>query len=148
MNWILKTFEELSTSELHDILKLRQDIFIIEQTCIYPDIDGADTKAHHYFAYDNNTLVAYTRIFAPGIKYRESSIGRIVVSPDQRGTGLGKELVANSIVECNKLYRNENIRIEAQAHLEKFYNDLGFISEGEIYIVDGIDHQEMVFTNS
>ena len=145
MNWVIKTFEQLSAAELHDILKLRQDIFIIEQTCIYPDIDGADPKAHHIYSYGEQELAAYTRIFAPGIKYTESSIGRIVVSETKRGSVLGRKLVKESISECLKLYPKTPIRIEAQAHLEKFYNELGFQSVGEVYIVDGIDHREMVY---
>jgi len=147
MQWIPRTFEELTPSELYDIMKLRQDVFIIEQECIYPDIDGYDSKALHFLGKSENELAAYARIFKPGLKCEESSIGRIVVHPGFRKQGYGKKLVQNCINYCRNNYTGTGIRIEAQSHLQKFYTDLGFSPEGEIYPVDGIPHVQMVRQN-
>ena len=143
MNWHYSTFDDLSSKQLYDILKLRQDIFIIEQDCIYPDMDGSDVIAHHLMGYEDDKLVAYLRVFEAGIKFDEASIGRIVIPFDKRGTGLGEELVREGIklVEKNG---STSIRIEAQAHLDKFYARLGFVAEGDVYVVDGIDHFQML----
>jgi len=147
MQWITHTFEELTPSELYEIIKLRQDVFIIEQECIYPDIDGYDNKALHMLGKSKKELVAYARIFEPGLKYKESSIGRIVVHPDFRNRGYGKKLVQNCINYCRKNYIGTGIRIEAQSHLQRFYENLGFVAKGEIYPVDGIPHVQMIQQN-
>ena len=146
MNWLYSTFDDLTSKQLYDILKLRQDIFIIEQDCIYPDMDGSDAIAHHLMGYEDEKLVAYLRVFDAGIKFDEASIGRIVIPFDKRGTGLGEELVTEGI---NRVENGTKvpIRIEAQAHLDKFYSRLGFVAEGEIYVVDGIDHIQMLRTS-
>ena len=146
MNWLYSTFEDLSSKQLYDILKLRQDIFIIEQDCIYPDMDGSDAVALHLMGYENEKLMAYLRVFEAGIKFDEASIGRIVIPMDKRGTGLGEELVAEGIKRVEN-GSSVPIRIEAQAHLDKFYTRLGFVAEGEIYPVDGIDHIQMLRTS-
>ncbi|MBO6585669.1 MAG: GNAT family N-acetyltransferase [Gracilimonas sp.] len=141
METIHKSFEELSSVQLQDIFRLRQNVFIIEQQCFYEDIDGADAKAEHLLIYDEEKLAAYLRIFPYGVKYKnEANMGRIVVDPEFRGTGLGERLIKKGIELCDK----KPIRIEAQAALEKYYNGFGFKAEGEVYVVDEIDHLQMV----
>jgi len=135
-----RTYEELSNKELEDLFRLRQQIFIIEQQCFYEDIDGYDDKASHLLIYDEKDLSAYLRIFKPGIKYEEASLGRIVVAPSYRGTGLGEKLIRKGVKLCG----GGKIRIEAQAALINYYNQLGFKEEGEVYSVDDIDHIQMV----
>lgn len=143
MDIIYRSFEELTPKQLEDVFRLRQRIFIIEQECFYEDIDGEDEKAHHLLFYKKGVLAAYLRIFLPGSKYKDqASLGRIVVEPRFRGTGLGPKLI-NKGIECCK---GNSIRIEAQAALKDYYEALGFKSEGEIYVVDGIDHLQMVLT--
>jgi len=135
-----RTYEELSNKELEDLFRLRQQIFIIEQQCFYEDIDGYDDKASHLLIYEEKDLSAYLRIFKPGIKYKEASLGRIVVAPSYRGTGLGEKLIRKGVKLCG----GGKIRIEAQAALINYYNQLGFKEEGEVYSVDDIDHIQMV----
>jgi len=144
MNWIHRdTFDSLSTLELYEILKLRQDVFIIEQGCIYEDIDNLDQASEHLVLKEQNRVAAYARIVPADVKYKEYSIGRIVVNPAFRGRGLGKEIVLKSL-ELLKQRQISVVRIEAQAHLRKFYHDLGFKDDGEIYELDGILHIEML----
>lgn len=140
MRTVYKTYNDLLNKELEDLFRLRQQIFIIEQQCFYEDIDGYDDKAGHLLIYDGEILAAYLRIFDPGVKYDEASLGRIVVEPSYRGTGLGRMLIIKGIELC----KGEKVRIEAQAALIKYYNDLGFKEEGEVYSVDDIDHIQMV----
>ena len=135
--------DEMSSSELYDILKLRQDIFIVEQDCVYDDIDDLDGASQHLLLKIGNELAAYSRIVPPKVKFDEISIGRIVVKMKFRGNDYGKKIVLESI---NRISQNGHkaIRIEAQSHLVKFYENLGFKSAGEIYILDGIPHLQMV----
>ncbi|MEQ9279304.1 MAG: GNAT family N-acetyltransferase [Balneola sp.] len=146
MKKIISSFEELTPNQLYDLTKLRQDVFIIEQNCIYPDLDGYDKKASHFLIYESKELVAYSRIFPPDIKYdAETSIGRIIVSKEKRGGNLGEALIKQSINYCIKNFPNSNIRIEAQAKLKSYYSQLGFIGDSDVYLVDGIDHLQMVY---
>ncbi|MBD3616515.1 MAG: GNAT family N-acetyltransferase [Gracilimonas sp.] len=143
MDIIYKTFKELSSKQLEDVFRLRQQVFIIEQNCFYEDIDGYDDTANHLLFYEGDKLAAYLRVFEPGLKYEgEASLGRIVVSKNFRGTGLGAKLVKKGIELC----RGVPIRIEAQAALKAYYNQLGFKEEGEVYSVDDIDHLQMTLT--
>ena len=145
METILKKFTELTSFEVFEFLKLRQDVFIIEQDCIYPDIDGFDDKALHLMIFDGKKLIAYSRIFESGIKFDDScSIGRIVVSPDSRGSTVGKLLIQKSIGYCKQLFPNAPVRIEAQSALANYYEQFGFMKEGACYMVDGINHTKMV----
>lgn len=137
---IYKPFGKLSPRQTEEIFRLRQQVFIIEQTCFYEDIDGQDADAMHLLMYAGNELAAYSRIFQPGNKYEhECSVGRIVVAPVHRKTGLGPELIRESIRRCEC----DHIRIEAQSALMEYYRQFGFESEGKIYPVDGIDHIQM-----
>lgn len=143
MDIIFKKFIELNPKQLERIFRLRQQVFVIEQTCFYEDIDGEDDKADHLMFYEGEVLSAYLRIFMPGKKYdEEASLGRIVVAPEFRGTGLGPKLIKKGIELCN----GARIRIEAQAALIRYYQELGFSPEGEVYIVDDIDHIQMTLS--
>lgn len=144
LSWSVKKFDELSVHELYSILQLRNIVFAIEQNCVYPDMDDKDQLAYHIMCWQEKELVAYSRIIAPGIVYKEPSIGRIVTSATVRGTGAGKELVKRSIDLVEELYGKTPIRISAQVYLIKFYTDLGFTTVGDSYIEDNIEHIEMV----
>ncbi|MFA5668168.1 MAG: GNAT family N-acetyltransferase [Balneolaceae bacterium] len=145
MNKFIKTFSELSPQQLYDVLRLRQNVFIIEQNCIYADIDDSDNQGIHILFYEGDSLAAYARIFGPDIKFENAcAIGRIIVSPAFRGTGLGRQLITESIEWCKKEFVATDIQIEAQALLINYYQQFGFIPIGNIYPVDGIDHIQMV----
>ena len=138
-----KKFSELSVKELYELLKLRTEIFVVEQECIYQDMDGKDNKAVHILGKQEDTLVAYTRIFNGGDYYDEPSIGRVVVDKKRRGEDKGKEIMNESINYIKKNMQEKEIVLSAQKYLDKFYRDLGFKSEGEDYLEDGIPHQKM-----
>mgnify|MGYP001202076069 FL=1 len=146
MNTVIKKFSELSTEEIYNILKLRSEVFVVEQNCVYQDIDEKDKKATHLFLEKNNDIIAYTRIFKKGDYYEENpSIGRVVVSKKDRGKNLGKEIMLNSIEFIKKELEGRKIELSAQKYLDKFYKDLDFYSEGEDYLEDGIPHQRMFY---
>ena len=146
MNTVIKKFSELSTEEIYNILKLRSEVFVVEQNCVYQDIDEKDQKATHLFIEKNNEIIAYTRIFKKGDYYEENpSIGRVVVSKKERGKNLGKEIMLNSIEFIKKELEGKKIELSAQKYLDKFYRDLDFYSEGEDYLEDGIPHQRMFY---
>jgi len=141
--WELKTFNELSGEELYQILRLRSEVFVVEQGCNFLDMDNKDQKCMHLTGYGENGLLAYSRIVPPGLSYEYPSIGRIVVSGKGRARGLGIELLEVSIIELEKLYGKTVIRIGAQLYLKKFYEFFGFIKSSDIYQEDLIDHIEM-----
>lgn len=140
INWICKSFEELTTLELYALLQLRNEVFIVEQNCPYLDVDGKDLKSYHLMAWKEDRLIAYTRLIPPGISYDEVSIGRVVNSPSVRGSGIGKELMQLSIAKIYELFGKQDIVIGAQLYLKKFYSDLGFVQEGDVYLEDNIEH--------
>ncbi|MCD9856495.1 GNAT family N-acetyltransferase [Epilithonimonas sp. JDS] len=143
-DWKIKTFSELTTTELYEIIKARVNVFVVEQDCPYPDLDDYDQKAIHLWAEKDSEVLAYCRIFDKGIKYAETSIGRVVTTENGRGTGLGKQLIqyALDIIE-NRLGTLE-VRISAQDYLLKFYSDFGFEDTGKKYLEDNIPHTEML----
>jgi ElaA protein len=141
---ICKPFQELSVFELYDILRLRSEVFVVEQNCVFLEPDNKDQKCYHVMLYAGDELVAYSRLVPAGISYDEISIGRIITGPSVRGTGAGKILVQASIDECELVFGKQAIRIGAQAYAIKFYERLGFIVDGEHYDEDGIDHVEMI----
>lgn len=143
---ICKPFDDLSITELYDLLRLRSEIFVVEQNCVFLDMDNKDQLCHHLLLYADETLVAYARILPPGIYYDEASIGRVVTSSIVRGTGAGKVLVEQAINECKRIFIDQPVRIGAQVYALKFYERFGFKTDGEIYVEDGIDHIEMVLT--
>lgn len=140
MDWHCKPFDELTLLELYAITELRERVFIVEQKCPYVDADGVDPASRHLWAAVAASIKAYLRIVPAGVKFREISIGRVITAPDARGTGLGRELMRRGIAACGKV----PIRIGAQAHLERFYNELGFVRASEVYDEDGIPHIEML----
>ena len=146
MNIVIKKFSELSTDEIYNILKLRSEVFVVEQNCVYQDIDDKDQKATHLFIEKNNEIIAYTRIFKKGDYYKENpSIGRVVVSKKERGKELGKRIMRESILYIKNNYNNKSIELSAQKYLDKFYRELDFYAEGEDYLEDGIPHQRMFY---
>lgn len=145
MTWHLVDFATLSATELYDVMRLRQEVFVVEQDCVYLDADGYDAVARHLLGRDaDGTLVAYLRLFAPGVKYTEACIGRVCTAAAVRGTGLGQALMQRGIAEAARLWPESALRISAQAYLLNFYDKLGFVAEGELYDEDGIPHIEMV----
>jgi len=140
-----KSFNSLNIDELLSILALRSEVFVVEQNCVYQDIDGEDKKALHIIGYLNEEIVAYARIFDKGTIYpKYCSIGRIAISSKERGKKLGHQLVEFSIKQCYKSFNSRAIKISAQAHLEKFYGHHGFYASGESYLEDGIPHIGML----
>ena len=139
-----KTFSELTTKELYQILQLRSEVFVVEQNCVYQDIDGKDKKAIHIIGVVQNKIVAYTRCFKPGDYFKEASIGRVVVKKNERKLKRGNQIMIHSIKIIEKLFQTKTIIISAQSHLISFYNNLGFYSVGNEYLEDGIPHIEMI----
>ena len=145
IQWTTKFFADLTIQELYDILRLRSEVFVVEQNCVFLDLDNNDQKAYHTMGWLGNELVATTRLFDKNIMYDDyQSIGRVVGSPRYRGIGLGKELMNYSIQECVKLFGKDPIKIGAQLYLKKFYCEFGFEQSGEVYLEDFIDHIPMI----
>ncbi len=142
--WKIKTFDELSTSELYEIIKARVEVFIIEQNCPYPDLDGYDDKAVHLWAEKNGDILAYCRIFDKNIKYPEASLGRVLTTKKARGKNLGKQLIKYALEIIKTRMKTSKIRISAQDYLIRFYTDLGFTDTGKKYLEDEIPHTEML----
>lgn len=143
---ICKAFDELTPYELYDMLRLRSEVFVVEQNCVFPDMDDRDQLCHHVLFYnEDKVLVAVSRLVPVGVAYPDmKSIGRIVTSQLVRGTGVGKLLVEMSIQECYRLFGQGPIRIGAQLYAKKFYELFGFEQSSEVYDEDGIDHIKMV----
>ena len=141
---IVKTFNQLTTSELYDLLQLRSEVFVVEQDCVYQDIDGKDQKAFHILGIKNNKIVAYTRVFGPGDYFNEAAIGRVVVKESERKFKYGYDIMKTSIDAVDYHFRVTTIKVSAQTYLRKFYNNLGFKQVGEEYLEDGIPHIAMI----
>lgn len=144
--WECKHFNELSAAELYSILRLRTEVFILEQNCLYQDVDGKDIKSYHVFGKSNaGEVLAYARVLPPGTSYSEASVGRVVTSPSVRGTGAGKELMNKVMSIMENKFPGSAIRISAQSYLIKFYRGFGFIPQGEDYLEDDIPHRQMLW---
>lgn len=143
MDFITKSFKEFTIDELYQILQLRSEVFVVEQDCVYQDIDFKDQKALHVFGYKNNKIVAYTRIFKPGDYFDNASIGRVVVAASERKFGFGHHLITASIKAIKDNFNVDDITISAQLYLKKFYESHGFKQIGEGYLEDGIPHIKM-----
>lgn len=143
IQWSLKPFNSLDVEEVYAILQLRSAVFVVEQNCVFQDMDGKDKYCLHLSGYQDGSLIAYTRIVPPGISYSQPSIGRVVVKQSERHTGLGTLLMQKSIDHCHALFGNTDIKIGAQLYLKSFYGRLGFLQTSEVYDEDGIDHIEM-----
>jgi ElaA protein len=142
--WTCKKFDQLTPRELYAILRLRSEVFVVEQNCVFLDMDNKDCYCDHLMGWQENKLSGYSRIVPAGISFVESSIGRIVSSPAARGQGVGRDLLIQSIQTLYALYGKRDIRIGAQYYLKAFYGSFGFVPKGEIYLEDGIEHIEMV----
>lgn len=145
MKCVIKKFDDLTVQELYDCMALRFEVFVIEQTCLYQDIDGKDQASYHLMCRDENgKLQGYLRILDAGVSYDEVSIGRVVVGSEARATGLGRLIMTEAIEFIRAVYHQEAIRISAQAYLLKFYKSLGFEAVSEEYLEDDIPHVEML----
>jgi ElaA protein len=146
LTWHCKHFSKLTAAELYNILRLRTEVFILEQNCLYQDVDGKDVKCFHLFGVNEaNEVQAYARVLPQGVSYEEVSVGRVVTSKKARGTGAGKELMKRVIEFISKEFGSASIRISAQSYLIKFYSDFGFRTVGEEYLEDDIPHTQMIF---
>jgi ElaA protein len=144
IQWLLKKFEDLSPYELYAILQLRNEVFVVEQNCIFQDADDKDQASYHLMGFVNNKLIAYTRIVPPGEIYEQASIGRVVTSLSIRKSGAGKELMQQSIDAVYKLFGVQPIKIGAQLYLKRFYKSFGFEQVSDVYLEDGIEHIYMM----
>jgi ElaA protein len=144
--WRWCHFDSLGVHELQAIYRARQHVFVIEQQCIYQDVDGVDAASFHLAAWGDEAAMplAYARVVQPGVKYAEPSIGRVLTTDAARGIGLGRELVRRAVQHCREIYPAQSIRISAQSRLERFYGEFGFVVQGERYLEDGIPHTEML----
>jgi len=142
--WRLLAFEDLRVGELYEVLRLRSEVFVVEQQCVFQDMDGADNQAMHLLGVRDGELQAYARCFAAGVKFPEASFGRVVTRPGARGTGLGHALVEQAISAINQVWGPQAIHIGAQMQLAGFYGKHGFADVGKTYLEDGIPHLEML----
>lgn len=143
LEWHVKSFEKLLNHELYDILRLRTEIFVVEQNCIYLDMDGKDVLALHLLGSFNGKIVAYSRLFKAGITFENASIGRVVVDANYRDRKWGQELMQEAIASIKTHFGESKITIGAQLYLKKFYENQGFVQSSEMYLEDDIPHIEM-----
>jgi ElaA protein len=144
LNWRWTRFAGLSGDDVYDMLALRSTIFVVEQACVYLDPDGLDRSSWHLLGRDElGALLAYARVCDPGVKYAPPSVGRVVVDPSRRGTGLGHLLIAEVLRRCDSAWPGQPNRIGAQAHLQGFYGRHGYVAVGATYLEDGIVHIDM-----
>jgi ElaA protein len=141
--FILRRFNELSLPELYKVLQLRAEVFVVEQNCVYQDIDGKDDKAVHLLGYFDGQIIAYCRLFAPGDYFDNASIGRVVINSRYRDRKWGHDMIQEAIKAIETLFGSKNITISAQLYLKKFYESHGFVQQGEEYLEDDIPHIRM-----
>lgn len=146
LKWQWRRLDELTTAQLYAVFSARVAVFVLEQQCAYQELDGLDLEAMHLIAWngESHEVAAYLRVLAPGVKYAEPAIGRVLTSQKFRNQGLGSTLVAAGLAQVEKLYPGQAVRISAQAHLERFYRSLGFEVTSEPNLDDGIPHMEML----
>lgn len=149
ISWQCLSFSELTTAQLYELLKLRVDVFVVEQQCPYPEIDGKDHLAdvYHLMGYENGKLIACARLLAAGISFTNVAIGRVATCATARKNGLGRALMQHALSECQRLWPDQAIDIQAQQYLTSFYQDFGFIPYTEVYLEDGIPHLDMRRSN-
>jgi ElaA protein len=148
IDWKYKRFDNLTPDELYTIMRLRSEVFVMEQNCLFLDADNKDQSSYHVMGWNNELLVAYARLVPAGISYSEPSIGRVVTSPAARSLGMGKKLMEQAINILYITWGKTDIKIGAQLYLERFYNSFGFQRSSEIYMEDGIEHIEMLLQKS
>lgn len=144
IHWYCKPFNELTPLEMYKILQLRSEVFVVEQNCVFLDMDNKDEGSLHFMGFMGDDLAAYTRLVPPGYIYQEMSIGRVVTSPKHRSKGMGKNLMQRSVEACHQYFGDGPIKIGAQYYLLKFYTSLGFEVISDIYLEDGIEHVYMM----
>ena len=144
IQWYCKAFTALLPNELYQIMRLRNEVFVVEQNCVFQDADNKDQQCLHLMGWIENTLVAYTRLAPPGYIYAAASIGRVVTLPAFRGKGIGQQLMQKSIAHCRLAFGNTAIKLGAQYYLKEFYTSLGFMQVSDIYLEDGIEHIYML----
>jgi len=144
MDILIKRFKDLTIDELYDLLQLRSEVFVVEQNCVYQDIDNKDQKALHVLLKQNNSVIGYTRIFKPGDYFEYASIGRVVIEKKNRHNNLGTLIIKASIQAIKDKLDTETIKISAQTYLYNFYTNLGFKAQGDSYLEDGIPHVAMI----
>ena len=145
ITWKWSVFSALSVDDLHAVLALRQRVFIVEQDCAYNDIDGRDPAGHHLLGRNSaGDLVAYARVLEPGDYFAERSIGRVVTAPEARGLGLGQQLMQEALRQVSEAFGPQPVRLAAQSHLQRFYGQQGFVTNGPEYLEDGIPHVPML----
>jgi ElaA protein len=144
IHWVSKKFDALMPAELYALIRLRNEVFVVEQNCVFQDADNKDPYCYHVMGWNAKELAAYSRIVPPKISYSESSIGRVVTSPSARKSGIGRALMGFTIDELHRLFGNIPVRIGAQMYLKIFYESYGFVQSGDIYLEDNIPHIEMV----
>jgi ElaA protein len=144
LHWTLQPFSALTAPQVYEILQLRSAVFVVEQQCVFQDIDNKDAASFHCCGWENEKLVAYTRLLPPGVAYENCSIGRVVTAVAIRKRGYGRQLMIQSIQACQQLFNSPAIEIGAQLYLKAFYNSFGFVRQGEVYLEDGIDHIHMI----
>ncbi|MGC4017809.1 MAG: GNAT family N-acetyltransferase [Muricomes sp.] len=145
MNWNIKEFDELTINELYEILKVRAEVFITEQNCVYQDLDSKDKKSYHLFLEDNEKIIAYLRILPRGVSYPEAAIGRVLTQAAHRKKGISREMLKRAIDFIVDTLKEDKIRISAQRYLLEFYKSLGFQPTSDVYLEDGIEHIEMLY---
>lgn len=147
ITWLWSSFTELDSTTLYAVLALRNEVFVCEQNCAYQDLDGKDSLSFHLIGKQGDEIVAYLRVIEPGKKYLEPSIGRVLVRKQDRSQGLAKQMMLIALEKIALEYPGQGVRLSAQQYLEKFYQDLGFITVSEVYLEDKIPHVEMVRNN-
>src|SRR5581483_12025842 len=143
--WKCRHFKDLSVYELYDIIRLRNEVFVVEQNCVFQDANNKDQSCYHLCGWKENNLVAYVRLVPPGLAFVEPSIGRVVTSPAYRKEGIGRLLMQQAIKECLNIFGKQNIRIGAQLYLKRFYESLRFVQCSKMYLEDNIEHIEMLY---
>ena len=144
MNTIIKKFEDLTVDELYKILKLRVDVFVVEQECPYHEIDGLDPMAYHAYIEENGEISAYLRILPQNTKFKEASVGRVITAKHKRRSGIGSIILNAGIKTAEEKFGAEILRIEAQTYARKFYENVGFVQDSDEFLEDGIPHIEMI----
>jgi len=147
INWFCLSFDDLDTRQLHDILKLRVDVFVVEQNCPYPEIDGLDLHegVRHLLGYQDGQIIAYARLLPNGLKYNMPSIGRVIAHPDYRKDGLGHQIMKMALRHAQEIWPRRDLFLQAQQHLEAFYTKHGFQSCSDTYLEDNIPHVDMIY---
>jgi ElaA protein len=146
IRWQWCMLEDLNAAQLHTVFAAREAVFVVEQSCAYQELDGLDLEAHHLIAWNGQRVAAYLRVLAPDVRFSEPAVSRVLTSKPHRGSGLGRELLVRGLAHVDARYPRCDVRISAQAYLERFYRSFGFVPASEPYAEDGIPHIEMLRT--